>query len=385
MEVGARRLTVVALSVWMLGTVVVRAQVALTREFERSVEAAPGGRLLLDLEAGGDVHLQGWDEDRVVVRAHLGGRNWQDTIVVLEPVRGGVRLHVRLLPLQSASTAHKFDVRLPRRYDIEADSVSGALVIRDVDGTVTGQTASGRIDLERMRGRVELATGSGRVAIRDSDLDGLVTTGHGPADVVDVRGSVRVVGAGKPAAGRAVRRVDRAAFDSTQPIHIRRPAGDIDLAEARRGATVHTDGGAIRIGPSSGPVEATTGGGRIDLGPAAGSVVARTGNGDVRVSVSASDDPARVIDILSGLGNVVIDLPANFAGEVDLETAYTDGFGRATQIGSPWMLSQQSTAEWDSTRGTPRRYVRARGRIGNGGTTLRVRTVNGDITLRPVP
>ena len=182
--------------------------------------------------------------------------------------------------------------------------------------------------------------------------------------------------------GLTPRRLRPSAFTDNQTTRIRRAGGPIVLAGASRGADVYTGGGTIRIGPSSGLIRAVTGAGSIELGPAAGSVIAKTGNGDVHISLSPPDEFGRTIDIESGLGGVVLELPRQFSGDLDLETAYTDGFGRPTEIITPWRLDQEATTTWDRSRGTPRRYVRSRGRIGDGTATLRVRTVNGDITLR---
>jgi hypothetical protein len=78
----------------------------------------------------------------------------------------------------------------------------------------------------------------------------------------------------------------------------------------------------------------------------------------------------------------VIELPAGFAGRFDLETGYTENFEHRTVIESDWALEHSETDRWDRRQGTPRKYVRARGTVGTGGGLVRVRTVNGDITIR---
>jgi hypothetical protein len=178
-------------------------------EFDRAVDTSAGAQLRLDLPAGGDVFLQGWDENRVAVRVRLGGRNWQDTDVALERVRGGVRLSARLARLDAtASTAHRFDIRVPRRYNLQIDSAGGKIRIRDVEGTLSGHTAGGSIELERVRGRAELATGGGEIRVRDADVDGFVTTGGGRVSVEGNRGRLRTEGGRQPA-GRLPQRISR--------------------------------------------------------------------------------------------------------------------------------------------------------------------------------
>ena len=139
-------------------------------------------------------------------------------------------------------------------------------------------------------------------------------------------------------------------------------------------------GAGSASGLRGGDVRAKTGGGDIDLGPVAGSVHAVTGAGDVTVRISrlSADDPA--IDISAGVGTVTLELPAGLSAELDIETGYTRSTKRPS-IDAPWEVEREETSEWDSSAGTPRRYVRARGVIGNGGPIIRVRTLNGDVRL----
>jgi hypothetical protein len=353
------------------------------RDFERTVAASPGGELTLNLDSGGGVIVHGSSENRVTVRARLGGRDWRDTEVTIERVPGGVRLGSRLPPRTNSTTAHAFEIRVPRRYNLRLESTGGGVTLRDLEGTFRGHTAGGAIDIERVSGRVALTTGGGTVRVRDSDLDGFVTTGGGVVTVVNTRGDLRTASGSQPADVASFREAVDPPRRDRGVIRIRKAGGAIHLAEASDGADVYTGGGSIHIGRASGFVRAETGGGAIQLGPITGSVVARTGNGSVHVSLDRLE--GATLDIKSGLGDVVLDLPSDLSADIDLETAYTDVLGRATAINSQWPLERAETNEWDSTRGTPRRYVRSRGRIGNGGPVVRVRTVNGDIILRRRP
>ncbi len=138
----------------------------------------------------------------------------------------------------------------------------------------------------------------------------------------------------------------------------------------------------VLVGPGAVMVDAHTGGGDIEIGPVAGSVRAGTGAGKVRVTLVDAQGAEQSVEIRSGTGQVIVELPANFNGKIELETAYTRAFGRATRIESPWDLEREETTAWESNRGTPRRFVRARGVTGSGGGIVRVNTVNGDIILR---
>jgi beta-lactamase regulating signal transducer with metallopeptidase domain len=163
-------------------------------------------------------------------------------------------------------------------------------------------------------------------------------------------------------------------------IRLSSAGGAISLRAAPNGARLTTGGGAVRIGPSGGEVYAETGGGSIDIGPATGSVEAHTGAGDVTIELEGAG--AHSVNVTSGKGQVVLVLPRDLNATLELETAYTNDLGHKTRIVSDIPLKTTETADWDSSEGTPRRYVRARQTVGRGGPVIRVRTVNGDVVLQ---
>ena len=163
-------------------------------------------------------------------------------------------------------------------------------------------------------------------------------------------------------------------------IVIDKDGGSVELEDAPKGARVTTGGGAIVIGKSKGDVRVQTGGGDIDLGPVEGGADATTGAGDV--SINLVGERLHPVNIMSGKGNVELVLPKDANATLDLETAYTRNFDRRTKIKSDWKLDVTETDSWDDSQGTPRKYVRVRQDIGKGGPVIRIRTVNGDITIK---
>ncbi|HWW60547.1 MAG TPA: hypothetical protein VN181_04185, partial [Thermoanaerobaculia bacterium] len=109
-------------------------------------------------------------------------------------------------------------------------------------------------------------------------------------------------------------------------------------------------------------------------------VVAHTGAGTVHVILDKAPGE-QSIDITSGFGKAIVELPATFDGRFEIETAYTET-RRATHIDSAWPLNHQPVTNWDAREGTPRRYVRARGAAGSGRGLVRIRIVNGDIAIK---
>jgi beta-lactamase regulating signal transducer with metallopeptidase domain len=386
--------------------------------FSKRVAASEDGTLDLDLDTGAGLTITSWDRPEIEVDGTLGGRDWRETEVNLERTSGGARLTSRHRGSHGSSTSHHFNIHLPRRYNIRLKSAGGGVSISDLSGDFIGHTGGGELRITRANGRAELTTGGGSIRVTSSNLDGSVSTGGGTVVIQDVNGGLT----GHSGSGGAIYANSRGSSTSvttssargTKGIFIggddgsitisgsgtnvtvddrtgevrdasgrviyRKAGGRINVAVAPNGADVRTGGGAITIGTSSGDVIARTGGGDITIGPLAGSAEAHTGAGDVRLDFRDVRSPSA--DVTSGNGRVVITLPANFSGTLNLETAYTDNLGHRTSIKSDWPLSISESSYWDDSHGTPRRYVRARQTFGNGGGEITVRTVNGDIVIQ---
>ena len=374
------------------------------RDFQRSIDAKRGEQLDLDLDTGGKVTIVGSNASSVVVAAHLGGTDWDDTRVAVERTPGGVRITSRFEGSSSGrSTSHRFEITVPKKFDVHINSSGGALAIRDVEGEFRGETGGGEITLEHLKGSAHLSTGGGEIRVDGCDLSGSVTTGGGSVRMSGVRGGLKAWSGSGPVVyavanpeASAKEMADlgdlsidedkvsygKAKMDSRGVLHLERAGGEVDLDEAPGGAKVTTGGGDIRIGRAGGTVEAQTGGGDIEIGPVAGSVEAGTGAGDVHVTLADAHGKEQNVRVTSGNGRVVLDLPGNLDARFELETAFTDNHGGPTRIKSDWKLTSETTEKWSEDEGTPRRYVRAQGVAGKGTGLIRVKTVNGDIEVR---
>lgn len=228
-------------------------------------------------------------------------------------------------------------------------------------------TGGGTVKLSQVRGGLRASSGSGPVIHTGSPGTPGSHESTGDLDGISIDKSHVHIGHTREGARGS--------------LHIEKAGGDVDLDQAPEGAWVSTGGGHIRIGRAAGAVDASTGGGGIEIGPVAGSVTAGTGAGDVHVTLADAPGDEQNVEITSGSGRILVDLPPGFEGSFELETAYTRS-SAPTRIESPWELARDKTTDWDASEGTPRRYVRAHGSVGNGGGLVRVHTVNGDITVR---
>jgi len=291
---------------------------------------------------------------------------------------------------------------LPRQINVRIRSSGGEINISNISGEFRGSSGGGGIKIHKVNGRVDLSTGGGEIYVEDSNLDGYVSTGGGLVRIIGVRGHLKgssgsgpVIysdasgsgkgngygyGIGDGAATMATINGDTTgyAIATGGPIRMSAAGGSLKLPFAPNGARVSTGGGKVTIGPSGGAVFAETGGGDIEIGPARGSVEAHTGAGNVAIDFRGAGS----VDVTSGSGRVVINVPDDLNANLELETAYTDNFRDKTRIISDWPLRVTETSTWDTSHGTPRRYVRVRQQVGSGGPLIRVYTVNGDIELK---
>ncbi len=394
-------------------------QTAPDTTFQLSVPARSGGTLTLDVRSGGKISITGWDKPEISVRASLGGRDWRETSVRLEPAATGALLESDFTtPGRSRSTSHHFDISVPRRYDLRISSSGGSIALTGLDGVFTGTTGGGEIDIRNASGEVDIKTGGGKIHVSDSRLNGTVRTGGGSVTIERTTGnldgrtgggsilnsssgaSISTVGGASvvaPGAGGYSYSTETGSGGTTTTttytyrgggkativgagVRMSTGGGAISLPSAPDGAHVTTGGGKIRIGPSGGQVYAETGGGSIDIGPATGSVEAHTGGGDVSIELKGAGSHS--VDVTSGKGEVVLVLPSGIDATLELETAYTNNLGHKTRITGDWPVQPTETDTWDDRDGTPRKYVRVRQTLGKGGAVIRVRTVNGDIVLK---
>src|SRR5262249_8418073 len=113
--------------------------------------------------------------------------------------------------------------------------------------------------------------------------------------------------------------------------------GDVTIAKAGAEVTATTGNGRVTVGETSGRVNVTSGNGDIRVDNASGQVHVSTGNG--RVFVNAGSGPVSVssgngdIDVrvksvtsasdmnfVTGSGSIMVALPNDYNGDVDLST-----------------------------------------------------------------
>jgi DUF4097 and DUF4098 domain-containing protein YvlB len=142
--------------------------------------------------------------------------------------------------------------------------------------------------------------------------------------------------------------------------------GSIEVERVDGHLQLRSGDGSIRARDVNGELDVHTGDGSITLGGKLASVRAHSGDGSVRIQAADGSAASGDWDITTGDGSVTLEIPDGFGAELDAHTG--DGG-----------ISTRDVTLSNVTGKIGRNSLR--GRLGNGGHTLRVRTGDGSITL----
>ena len=356
---------------------------------QREFPASDGGTLILELDTGASVKIVGTGGSSVVVDYAMDCS--PACAVEFDETSNGVRIRTDFAEHGNKQRADMdLTIQVPSRFDVELESMGGAISIDGVEGNFEGRTMGGEITLHDVRGTAELKTMGGGIRLTDSELDGSLETMGGKVvfeNVVgDVRGSsmggdVRYINVQRRSGGMASPARNGAGLDgvTSETVQISTMGGDIDVENAIEGADVHTMGGDIDVDSARGFVRAKTLGGDIKIGEVDGWVKATTMGGDVDVMLIGDGGE---VDLTSMGGDVTLIVPAGFGMDIDIELAFTRKARGTFTIDAPGSLQETVTDEWEESHGSARKYRRMSGAVNGGGNAVTIRTVNGDIRIR---
>ena len=341
---------------------------------EKEYPVTSGQRLAVDLESGGSVKITGWDREAIGLTITRGGDDWKQVEVDVTPDDQGLRIKSRMLGRWNHYDLDlDISVQVPKRFNLELETMGGDFEIDGVEGRMTGQTMGGGLKLSHLQGHIEMTTMGGKIRLTDSNLDGSVKTMGGEVLLQDVTGGVK----GSSMGGNVTyKNVTLPSGKSTgQEVVISSMGGEIEVDDAPSGANVHTMGGDIHIRSAADHVRAKTMGGDIDIDSVDGWVEATTMGGDMEVRVTGDPQQGRHdLDLRSMGGDITVWVPDGLSMDIDITVERTD---RASSIVSDFELDiQNSSGRWGHGR------VRGTGVIAGGKHKIRIETAKGRVTLK---
>ena len=160
-------------------------------------------------------------------------------------------------------------------------------------------------------------------------------------------------------------------------VELRTGDGSIRASEVGGDLLINTGDGSVTVNHADGRLDIETGDGGVTVTGRNTRVKIHTGDGSITYRAEPESRMAEDWEITTGDGGIIVYLPNGFSAQVDAHTG--DGSIRnELQIDG---LDQGVEADKDSEeRHEARRTLR--GRLGDGGKNLRIRTGDGSIRLR---
>lgn len=384
---------------------------------ERTFTVKPGKTLEVDIDTGGDVTITGWDKEEVAVTARVTSSDPEDVEIDFDETGDGIEIYTDYKGRRwRRKGGVDFDIRVPDEFDITVETQGGDVMIIGVEGRFKGKTYGGDLEFSELKGELHFTTMGGDITVEDSELDGRVKTMGGDVEISDVVGDITGKTMGGDVSYENVtggkggdtdeevsittmggdidvdypgRKVKLKTFggdidvDEAEEVNVTTMGGDINVGDAPIGARVNTMGGDITIRSAGRYVHAKTMGGDIEVEAIDGRAKAKTMGGDITVRmVGDPDEGERDVELESMGGDIELVVPAGLSMEFDIELAYTKRNEGKYRIESDFDMKIEKTKEWKRKWGQKRKYIYGTGSVNGGAHRIKIKTVNGNITIR---
>lgn len=287
---------------------------------------------------------------------------------------------------------------------ISARSSGGDVKVRKCGSDLSIETSGGDINISEAEGIFYVKTSGGDIFIRKMEGEGEIITSGGDIDLIEVNGREFIV---RTSGG------DIQASDINANMRLRTSGGDIIIDDISEKAFLHTSGGDIEVNLADGDLDAETSGGDIYVGEvtgycnlytsggdieiekalsnmelktsggdivvlrADGPVYAHTSGGDIEVRKKSKEEiDNHSVDLSTSGGDISISIPENMGAYIDARIEITDRWNRDCDIISDFPINIERTKKGSKI------VVTGVGSINNGGDTIKLDTVNGNIVIR---
>jgi DUF4097 and DUF4098 domain-containing protein YvlB len=158
---------------------------------EKEFSTSWGKKLRVELP-GASVDITGWDQELVSIVTSFKGRDEDTCKVDFSEDSDGVEIYSRHIGNGFGYPKDfKFEIKVPKRFNIEIKLTAGRISINDVAGQIKGLSMAGDLDLRALRGALDLETMAGNISLLNSEVSGQVKTMAGQVVMQDVSGSIQ--------------------------------------------------------------------------------------------------------------------------------------------------------------------------------------------------
>ena len=340
-----------------------------------------GKTLSVNINSGGSLSIEGWNKNIVSADVESSGDNLKDYDIEFNKTNEGIDITSDAKYERSNHGNLHFIIKVPAKFNLKIDSRGGAIKIKNVNGTTSGQTMGGALDLSALKGNIDLQTMGGAIRLYDSEVDGRVHTMGGAVEITDVKGDVKGTTNGGPVILKNV--TSKSGKGTGNIVTVSTMGGGIDVDEAPSGADLKTMGGSINVKSAKKFVKARTMGGSIDIENTDGAIDAETMGGDISAEmVGNPGEGNRDVNLSSKGGDITLVVPEGLSMDIEITLTFTKNNEDEYKIYSDFPINQETTPEWSHDHGSARKAITGKGKTGDGKNKIRIETVNGNIYLK---
>ncbi|MEJ2614760.1 MAG: hypothetical protein P8Z35_07365 [Ignavibacteriaceae bacterium] len=350
------------------------------QKIHKEFNVEEGKTLDIDLNSGGSVSIEGWDKSMVSADVESPRDNLNDYDIEFNKTNEGIEVESNIKYESHHNNLH-FIFKVPVKFNLKIDSKGGAIKIKNLDGTINGQTMGGALDLGDLKGDLDLKTMGGAIRLYDSEVDGKVHTMGGAVEITNVKGDVK----GSTNGGSVVMKnvTSKSGKGTGNVVTVSTMGGSIDVDEAPSGADLKTMGGSINVRSAKKFVKARTMGGSIDIENTDGAIDAETMGGDINAEMVGDPNLGnRNVTLSSKGGDITLIVPDGLSMDIDITLAFTKNHEGDYKIYSDFPLNQETTPDWSHKHGSARKFIHGKGKTGDGKNKIKIETINGDVYLK---
>lgn len=350
------------------------------QKLHKEFNVEEGKTLHISLNTGGSISIEGWNKNIVTADVESPRDNLDDYDIEFNKTDEGIEVESDIKHGSNHNNLH-FIFKVPAKFNLMIDSKGGEIKVKNVDGTINGQTMGGALDLDNLKGDINLKTMGGAIRLYDSEVDGKVHTMGGAVEITNVKGDVK----GSTNGGSVVMKnvTSKSGKGTGNVVTVSTMGGGIDVDEAPSGADLKTMGGSINVRSAKKFVKARTMGGSINIENTDGAIDAETMGGDINAEMVG--DPTqgnRNVTLSSKGGDITLIVPDGLSMDIDITLAFTKNHEGDYKIYSDFPINQETTPDWSHKNGSARKYIYGKGKTGDGKNKIKIKTTNGDVYLK---
>jgi Putative adhesin len=295
----------------------------------RQIDATPGGKLIVDVQFG-SIDVESGADNQVTVEAHrkidfgdeaIEKEYFSAVPVALSAVGNVITVRARASTQKSA-------------WDFGHSETQGRYTIHVPKKFETDlRSDSGDVSVAEISGSTTVKTDGGKLAFRHLEGGLNANTSGGSIEVEDCRG----------------------------PTKIETSGGDIAVAAGTGTLDARTSGGRIDVRNFFGATHVTTSGGNLELRKISGEILGKTSGGSIHAAIRA--DVMDDVRLETSAGNIDVALSENATVDIDASTIGGNIFS-----GLPLETTDAHSEH-------------LRGRLNGGGTSVKLQTSAGNITI----